>query len=282
MANQCRVCNLPVDAAEQVKCVVCDGVYHGVKCVSLNKTTVKAISDTDNITYTCDICMKAGGPHIQGIMSVLNKHSGILEALLRKVGALESVAVARRDTLPRSAPISGAVQRPLVWPQPINNAGATGATASSQPQQQQRKATGAIPKQPVQPNFTQDASARQTSRPRNPLIIGTGRSEAGANLSNVSGFKAAPRRQWLYIGRVSPGTAADDIINYVNTTLNIEDVKCDLLSSTEDICSFKLGVKEDVLKTLLDPGMWPAGVAIKEFIPRRRPYVGAFQRSQLG
>lgn len=74
----------------------------------------------------------------------------------------------------------------------------------------------------------------------------------------------------MYIGRVSPGTSTEDILAYVHSSLGIDDAKCELLTNSDDISSFKLGVREDVLKSLLDPEKWPANVAIKEFIPRRR------------
>lgn len=78
-----------------------------------------------------------------------------------------------------------------------------------------------------------------------------------------------PRRQWLYLGRAAPDTTVDQVLHWVNNELNIADAKCEILASNDDIRSFKLGVKEDVLKSLLDPGKWPSNIAVKEFIPRK-------------
>lgn len=82
-------------------------------------------------------------------------------------------------------------------------------------------------------------------------------------------FTAAERRQWIHISRVSPGTTTDIIQNYLKNELKIEDTECICLVSNSDVCSFKVGVKESVLKGLLNPELWPAGIAVKEFLPWR-------------
>ncbi len=123
-----------------------------------------------------------------------------------------------------------------------------------------------------------DLNAISTGQ-RNPIIIGK-KPVDNNNSSSASTFNSAPRRQWLHIGRVAPNTSVDTIINYVNNELGITDVKCEILFSNEYICSFKLGVKEDIIKTLLDPAKWPPGVAVKEFIPRRTR--GNFFRQSQG
>lgn len=113
---------------------------------------------------------------------------------------------------------------------------------------------------------------------RNPLIIGTG--GAVPDSVDVSTFRAIPRRQWIYVGRVAPGTTPNDVLKYVNDVLHIQDAKCEQLTDNDDICSFKLGVREDVLHSLLVPEKWPPHMAVKEFIPRRRLNVGNFRQHQ--
>lgn len=85
-----------------------------------------------------------------------------------------------------------------------------------------------------------------------------------------SAFSSVERRQWLYIGRASPETTEDDILNYAKKTLEVEDVRCHLLTANEDSSSFKLGVRESVLRNLLNPALWPQGIAVREFLPRSR------------
>lgn len=113
---------------------------------------------------------------------------------------------------------------------------------------------------------------------RNQPIIGIGGGTQNSDTS-IRVFKAAPRRQWLYIGRVAPDTSCDMIVDYVKSALSIDDVKCELLASNEDTCSFKLGIRENVLKDLLKPELWPENIAIREFIPRR-PNLANFRSSQ--
>lgn len=109
-------------------------------------------------------------------------------------------------------------------------------------------------------------SRSEGKKKRSASVIGT-RSDYTADHST---FSSVERRQWLYIGRASPETTEDDITNYVKRTLQVEDARCHLLLANEDMTSFKLGVRESVLQRLLNPALWPQGIAVREFLPRSR------------
>lgn len=100
----------------------------------------------------------------------------------------------------------------------------------------------------------------KTGNSSKPLIIGTGK--------DCALISAGERRQWLYLGRCDPNTNENDVINYISNNLEITDVKCFPLDRNDDVCSFKIGVKESLIKGLLEPGLWPEGTAVKEFLPR--------------
>jgi hypothetical protein len=102
----------------------------------------------------------------------------------------------------------------------------------------------------------------KTGNPGMPLIIGTGKGNAL--------ISAGKRRQWLYLGRCDPNTSETDVISYINNNLEITDVKCFPLDKNDDVSSFKIGVKESLIKGLLEPGLWPEGTAVKEFLPRKQ------------
>lgn len=97
------------------------------------------------------------------------------------------------------------------------------------------------------------------------VIIGNGNNKA-----KHSSFLGTERRQWVHVYRVEPGTAEDTVCNYVRELINTDDVKCHRLTDSEDICSFKVGVKESIIKKLLIPDVWPLGVAVREFIPFKK------------
>ncbi len=105
------------------------------------------------------------------------------------------------------------------------------------------------------------ASARLQPRANKPVV--------GKKVTGSQVFTAAERRQWIHISRVCPGTTPEIIQNYLKEDLKIEDSECISLVSNKDVCSFKVGVKESILPSLLNPELWPAGVAIKEFLPWR-------------
>ena len=96
---------------------------------------------------------------------------------------------------------------------------------------------------------------------KRPIIIGTS--------TNDNAFTASERRQWLYIGRCNPNTTEVQISDYIKNHLCIPVVQCILLDKNDDVSSFKVGVKESLLRGLLDPNLWPAGTAVKQFLPRR-------------
>lgn len=59
-----------------------------------------------------------------------------------------------------------------------------------------------------------------------------------------------------------------DITAYVKSTLKIEDVQCYELNNNGDTRSFKVGVRESFIPQLLNPDVWPTGIAVKEFFRR--------------
>lgn len=297
----CGACSSQVDAGEEIRCQICNNGFHGIKCANLNKTTIKAINEVNTVSYTCENCLKTGCYAFSGIMNILNKHSDLLNSLIGKVEAvnlgpcqrkevstLKPPSSARNTPTPSSAspstlPAAESAAVPAwQWP-------ARGTTVVTQERQSARQPTatqegssarytGAIPR-PNRSNPGQSETAPGSTRVhRNPIIIGTGEGASSIGTQDAFSFRAAPRRQWLYIGRAAPGSKPDDVLAYVRNNLGIEDARCEQLTDTEDICSFKLGVKEDILKTLLVPEKWPPNIAVKEFIPRRRPNMGTFRR----
>lgn len=102
------------------------------------------------------------------------------------------------------------------------------------------------------------SSGRQPRR--NPVQIGS----AGDGT-----LRAVERRQWVHVGRLCPGTSLEMLESYVKDTIGVEDVVCERLSDNADMCTFKVGVRESKLGSLLVGSVWPNGVAVREFFQRR-------------
>lgn len=124
-------------------------------------------------------------------------------------------------------------------------------------------------------------ASKKKKRGVKPLIIGTGNgigTEANHKTfkndksdQKPRGLTGSERRRWIYIGRVKAKTSEEDVINYIKDTWSLTDVSCAQLKSNEEFCSFKVGVKESVVKAMMDANKWPKYVAVREFIqfPRR-------------
>lgn len=89
-----------------------------------------------------------------------------------------------------------------------------------------------------------------------------------ANTNNP--FQAAPRKSWLHIWNANISTSKDDITKFVKNIITSEDIICDKLISKGAYASFKVGVEETQLLTLLNPEIWPEGIYVKRFFHQRR------------
>lgn len=101
------------------------------------------------------------------------------------------------------------------------------------------------------------------------MIMGTG--EANNALVSVEPLK------WLYVSRLHPQTSEESVLKLLTTAHNVDEkmftcVKLMPRMQNPTFISFKVGMSNDLLLTSLAPDIWPAGVAIREFVNRPRNF----------
>nr|CAH7739394.1 unnamed protein product [Callosobruchus chinensis] len=98
-----------------------------------------------------------------------------------------------------------------------------------------------------------------TSRRKSKAVFGSGK--------DSTGFKAAHRRTWIYVGRATPGTSEDDIKNVLQKKFEDRDFIIEKLPKWKNAQteSFKVGADKDLEDDLFDSSMWPVGTLVKKY-----------------
>lgn len=84
-----------------------------------------------------------------------------------------------------------------------------------------------------------------------------------------------PPRKTIFISRLSHDTPVGSLVDYIKQNCkDYNDTDCRVFkinySQPRDISSFKIVVPEKLFHTIVTDSFWPAGVLVKEFIPRDR------------
>lgn len=80
-----------------------------------------------------------------------------------------------------------------------------------------------------------------------------------------TGFKAAESNAWVYVGRVSSDTVAEDVVKYIKEKTNEEKIICEDLKIIGRNKAFKVGINMNFKEQLYDPGFWPTGTLVRRF-----------------
>lgn len=103
------------------------------------------------------------------------------------------------------------------------------------------------------------------AKKQNPIIIGN---KLGADNSNI---KAAPRKAYLYVTRLSNTTTQEALTTFLQK--DVPEVACEELPNKypSHFKRFKVTVHLENLKKILHPDVWPSGVEVTRFFhPRRK------------
>lgn len=96
---------------------------------------------------------------------------------------------------------------------------------------------------------------------RRNVIIGS-----SIEIDNV--IRVADARKWFFISRLHTSTTEADLIKYIKSKFDIDDLHCIKLNHRHDMdyASFKVNISADFVDRLLDEKMWPSGSLLKEFV----------------
>lgn len=88
--------------------------------------------------------------------------------------------------------------------------------------------------------------------------------------NDQGGLRAAESFSYWHVYRLHPSTSRDDVENYLKTEFPGICVENLVSSNPKQYSSFKLTVREDDEKRILNPELWPSGARINRFFLSRK------------
>lgn len=93
----------------------------------------------------------------------------------------------------------------------------------------------------------------------------------GTNENNTQ-MKAAPRKAWLFVGRLHEETKTEDVIAHLQANNIKEEIICEEIETKGRTKAFKIGLNFDDLEKTNDPNLWPRNVIVRRYrFPRLEP-----------
>lgn len=237
MANLCGKCNKACNIRSDVACFgSCHKLFHPV-CVDYNfEKHVKVIKESPFIKFVCMPCQDENR-HI--LNTNVNEMNGMLRELSATITEIKKGFDVKFDSLTVK----------------VNDVAASGVSANEKFDNLTSKVN--------------DVTAAGLSPVSYADIIGSG--EPTEFLETV----AVKRRQFIYVTNLKPTTKAVDVIRHINTKTGVEGDDVTLCwplipkgRSVDQLnfISFKIGVYEEHMATILCPDFWPVNVRVRPFI----------------
>jgi hypothetical protein len=85
----------------------------------------------------------------------------------------------------------------------------------------------------------------------------------------VSKFSAAPRKIWIYVGKVNKEVTEADIISYLVERFPQHTFSCDKLVTLGEFAAFKVGANAQLADDLFRGDTWPVGVLYRRFFVKK-------------
>lgn len=109
----------------------------------------------------------------------------------------------------------------------------------------------------------------------NVLVIDSSDEPIAISPNSSNNLVVVPPRKTIFISRLSHDTPVGSLVDYIKQhckDYNDKDCKVFKINyyQPRDISSFKIVVPEKLFHTIVTETFWPAGVLVKEFIPRDR------------
>lgn len=111
-------------------------------------------------------------------------------------------------------------------------------------------------------NYNSKTSVRKTNRPRPRVLIGS--KDVNSKLKSVK------KVSWVFVSRLDPTVKKTDVSDYLMDA-GVRPSDCiELPTKYDSYKSFKVGIQEDLIKTVLFSDFWPEGTLVKEFVSPSR------------
>lgn len=275
-AHTCSLCNTEL-LDNVIFCYGrCNKIFH-YTCIGMTRTTVETYKKVQGLKWQCSDCLNESN----GIWMKLDELTTLVNEIKSTITLFSMVKSAVAEAF--SEQNSGVV--PFVESN-IDTNGDIHENVNNQKRRKKRPTkktkkfasstptngninsnTIRIPKpsrrDPTEPFVTHESTLSSTD---NTVIASAGRNPSPS-------IRTAERRTYLWMSGFHYATTAEQVVNLVKTTLDVQeyDVICRSLKSNRrtytdfDHVSFRVGLKPDDVKDALSTGKWPKGVNCKLF-----------------
>lgn len=272
---QCSSCSTRVSNKEDaIECEYCHKWQH-FECCGLTKGEFDVMKRKNcKLTWLCSeckpklLCMNGIEERVTTNLSTQMKTimesmmEGIQEAIKTGIKSASTPKVIHRTDPP---PVKSRAPKPNQPCDDLSHEG-NGARNLIGTDQSQRESSSTLSSQvpceesdPRQQNVKWTEVVKRVSQ----RIIGT---------KDNTRMMAAPRKAWLYVGRLHEETRAESIIAHLQEGGIMENVTCEEIDTRGRNKAFKVSFNFDDLEKTKDPYFWPRNVIIRPYrFPRRGP-----------
>lgn len=303
ISKKCANCGRSAKA--DIKCTKCNIIYHascavrvkGIEVMGFNALLCPNCVDTDKdveiIKTRCDM-LNSLVLEIQDKNQLLTENKYLLQEkvvyLEEKLKNIETeVKTLRKNKAIQKSSVNPnqSTGLPQHVPALINNH----QNPESAPEQiqlttshnQQRKADNNRRYQSKPPVFTKsevnkaiNSAMFNSNIHQKTNVVNSKRHNTGSAVNTESnGFISAPRKMWLYIGKVAPNVSCEQITNWIKNRgdLSESDFEIQPLESKGNSKAFRLGIDPQHFEMMNKCEFWPTGIAFRRFNFRKREIV---------
>lgn len=253
MTSKCSTCSEQILSSDYIKCDgSCGRLFHS-KCVSLNKTTMNAISSNANVHWFCHECNSGNLTVIASIDSLRSSVNQMSQSLATDLGIFTNGFKSLSEVLVGS--ISSLCQ---------NNKPPSDLAYSAVLQSNNKRHRDVSP---------EDSSAL----PRKKIVLGTNESNRtiAAVPDDNAKRPATTRRKSIVVSNINCDISAEYLAKFLASELRIESESIrvtPLQSNGRSFSSlqYRISAPEASYDRLMTPSTWPKNVRVCDYIFKRR------------
>lgn len=288
MSNVCTVCEMGCSdsAGDRIMCFGQCGLSFHIKCVNISSKQLSVLNAIDNAKWFCNGCLE---PYAKGVKMAINDN--IVAEVKKTMDPMKSAASLLQQLLPVLSDIVNANEQHDIV-KTVQNGVSNGSSIFGKKDFPPIGPTPKRNREQVEPN---SASKKKVSNLyRDKLVFGKG--QATNKITGVArrdpkfNDNARDNNKCIFVSRLATNTTCENIVAHLleSKVITAEtDVKCiRLVPASKNVAelsfvSFKVIAAKELFDAIADPSIWPAEIAVREFIdnPPRPIAVGYLHNS---
>lgn len=264
MASKCQSCNNTISNCDFITCAGVCGEHFHIKCVSVTKPMLAAVTNCPNIHWYCHNC-NDGNRNVSAVINSIN------ESMERLSNSLSSSLLQFLDgfkiLMNRFFETTGTANIAQNLP-----------SAADLPTQDINRHTNGYQQRRVEREQLDDRGKGDKN-----VIVADGKCPNSPNIDLPDVTFVNRHTRNVVISNIGKGIPTDYLTNYLADELKIDknEINVSLLlpagKSIDDMTflQYKVTIPEAVYTSIMDSGTWPSNVRIRDFVnkPRRNVVV---------